>query len=69
MTTYHVLNEHTLCYKQEGSTVYGVLAGKPQLGGHDWKNGSISVSRLDDLRDATLEDFEFFRVRPNGHIC
>lgn len=68
MTTYHVLNEHTLCYLQEGSSVYGVLAGKPQLGGHNWINGAVSVSRVDKLRPATRDDFEVFRVCHKGHI-
>lgn len=69
MTSYHVLNENTLCYLQEGSSLYGVLAGKPQLGGHDWINGPVAVSSLDVLRPATLEDFDFYRVSPAGHIA
>jgi hypothetical protein len=69
MTKYYVLNENTLIYSQEGTTLYGVLAGKIQLGGHDWLNGPISVGRLDVLRAATLEDFEYFRVDPKGHIA
>lgn len=68
-TTYYVLNGHTLCYLQPGMTFYGVLAGKPGLGGHDWKNGPISVTESDTLRPATLEDFAFFRVSPKGHIA
>jgi hypothetical protein len=66
---HYVLNEHTLCYSQVGTSFYGVLAGKPQLGGHDWKNGPISVVSTDTLRPATLEDFEFYRVCPKGHIA
>lgn len=65
---YFVLNEHTLCYSQEGSSLLGVLAGKPQLGGHDWLNGPINVSVSDTLRAATLQDFEYFRVSSTGHI-
>lgn len=68
MTTYHVLNEHTLCYKQDESILYGVLAGKPHLGGHDWINGAISVSPLDSLREASIADFDFFRVSHKGYI-
>ncbi len=69
MTSYHVLNENTLCYLQDGSSLYGVLAGKPQLGGHNWINGPVAVSNLDKLRPATLEDFDFYRVCPKGHIA
>jgi hypothetical protein len=69
MTSYHVLNENTLCYLQEGSTLFGVLAGKPQLGGHDWLNGPVAVTGSDNLRSATLADFETFRVSPTGHIA
>ncbi|OSO51462.1 hypothetical protein BV363_03017 [Pseudomonas syringae pv. actinidiae] len=69
MTSYHVLNENTLCYLQDGAGLYGVLAGKPQHGGHDWINGPVVVSSLDKLRPATLEDFNFYRVCPAGHIA
>lgn len=64
-TSYHVLNENTLGYiKQERPNWFGVLAGKPQLGGHDWKNGDVFIGRLDVIRPATLVDFDFYRVCP-----
>jgi hypothetical protein len=70
MTTYHVLNESTLVYadpRQPG--VLGVLAGKPQSGGHDWRDGPITATPSDTLRPATLADFDFYRVDPAGHVA
>ena len=46
--------------------VFGVLAGKLQLGGHDWISGPVSIAKNDVLRSATLEDFAFFRVDPTS---
>ena len=65
--TYHVYDEDSLIYRPEGSAFYQILATKS------------SYRRIYDLllaycadhtkiRDATLEDFEFFRIRPEGHI-
>lgn len=69
MTTYHVLNENTLGYVDATMPeVFGVLAGKLQLGGHDWISGPVSIAKNDVLRSATLEDFAFFRVDPTSHI-
>lgn len=68
MTIYQILNENTLCYSLEGSSLLGVLAGKPQLGGHNWINGPVAVGCSDKLRQATLEDFDLYRVSPYGHI-
>ena len=69
MSKYVVKNENTLCYRQEGSELLGVLAGSVLRGGHDWRNGPVSVDEDDLLRDATLDDFKFFRVDPTGHIA
>lgn len=66
MTTYHVCGGHSLLYRQEGMTNYGILEGKPQLGGYDWKDGTCQPDPA-LLRPATLEDFEFFRVRAKGY--
>lgn len=64
-----VLNEHTLGFVyDEQPHDFWIHAGKPQLGGHDWKNGSAPIGALDVLRPATLADFEFYRVSPKGHI-
>lgn len=68
MATCYVLNENTLCYSQEGSPQYGVLAGKTLLGGHSWMNGPIEVVCTDTLRLATHEDFESFRVDSKGYL-
>lgn len=69
MSKYVVKNENTLCYRQEGSELLGVLAGSVIRGGHDWKNGAVSVGPSDTLRPATLEDFDAYRVCPKGHIA
>ncbi len=66
-TTYHVWNEHTLVYKTPHSMLYGVLAGILHKGGANWINGPV-LPLDDELRDATLKDFESFRVCPKGHI-
>lgn len=65
-TTYHVCGGHSLLYRQEGMTNYGILAGKPQLGGYDPMNGTCQPD-LALLRPATLADFEFFRVCAKGY--
>ena len=68
--SYHVLNENTLGYVVAALPRYfQVLAGKPQLGGHSWLVGPVAIGRLDALRSATAEDFEFFRVSATGHIA
>jgi hypothetical protein len=68
MPKYIVINENTLAYKIEGSPFVGVLAGSVVRGGHDPKNGSIAISPLDVIRQATKEDFEFYNVSPDGHL-
>ena len=67
--TYIVVNESTLCYRQEGTTfVGGVLAGSVLRGGHDWKDGPILLASSDHIRAATEEDFGAFRVATRGHL-
>lgn len=68
--SYFVLNENTLGYIDDQTpTIFGVLAGKPQLGGHDWQNGPLSVPiDYPAARPATLVDFEYYRVCANGHL-
>lgn len=69
-TTYYVLNEHTLGFVFSVTpNSFEVLTGKPQLGGHDWKDGSVAIGRTDFLRAATLADFQYYRVNPTGHIA
>lgn len=64
---FYVLGEHTLGYVyEEQPDLLGVLAGKPQLGGHDWKNGPVAFDPA-KLRVATVDDFEFFRVCHKGY--
>ncbi|MPQ69463.1 hypothetical protein [Pseudomonas sp. MWU12-2323] len=70
LAKYVVLNEHTLCYRVEGSpTMLGVLHGNVQRGGHHWQHGPVTFTASCCLRAATLEDFDFYRVSPKGHIC
>lgn len=69
MTQYVVLGEHTLGYIHAKQPDYlAVLAGKPQLGGHNPMNGQVFLGGDPDIRPATVVDFEFFRVCPLGHI-
>jgi hypothetical protein len=68
-TTYHVLNGHSLGYVQEAAPgIFGVLHGDPLSGGYDEKNGPVALCPGDQLREATLADFERFRVSPVGHV-
>lgn len=60
---YVVLNEHTLGYLYTRDQTMGVLHGSVLKGGHDWKNGDVSiVLGSDHLRKATVEDFNEYRV-------
>lgn len=62
-TQYIVLNENTLGYITDlQPTLMGVLAGKPQHGGHDPKNGPVPIGPTDDVRAANIADFDHFRV-------
>ena len=64
-----VLNEHTLGYvSAREPDLFCVLRGMPQRGGHDWKNGSVSLSRLDQTRLASFADFHDYRVSSMGHV-
>lgn len=70
MVKYFVKNANTLGYiNDEQPNMFGVLAGKPQLGGDDWMNGPVPVSPSDKLVPATIADFDFFRVCHKGHIA
>lgn len=60
---YVVKDEHTLGYLQDGSNTMSVLAGSVIKGGHNWKNGSVSIFGS-QVRRATLADFEAYRVQP-----
>lgn len=66
---YVVLGEHTLCYRiPQTPSVLGVLSGSVVRGGYSPLNGPVSTMPGDELRPATLEDFDFFRVCPVGHL-
>ena len=59
-TRYFVSNENTLCYQQPGMTMLGVLASN--IDGRNPINGPFYASPLDQIRPATREDFDRFRV-------
>lgn len=71
MTKYFVLNEHTLGYLicsspagRFGILGWSVLRGSP----YGPLDGWTIIAPGDRLRFATLDDFEFFRVSPKGHL-
>lgn len=64
---YVVKDEHTLGYMIGNTGNMGVLAGSVVRGGHNWINGSVSVFGS-VIRDATLADFEAYRVCPPPEI-
>lgn len=64
--TLHVEGEHTLLLKHPMERTHMILAGKPQLGGRDWMDGTCYPNPA-NLRPATRADFEFFRVDPRGY--
>ena len=62
MTQYIVKDEHTLGFIVSDMCMQ-ILAGKPQLGGHCWRDGTAAfLPDKSDIRPATLADFEYFRV-------
>lgn len=61
---YFVFNENTLCYLQEGDPRYGVLAGSTIRGGRNPLDGMVIRSDLDRVRQATLADFDAYRIMP-----
>lgn len=68
--SYFVLNGHTLGYVNidRAPAQFNVLQGSVLLGGHDWKNGPVAITRRDVLVPATIADFERFRVSHKGHL-
>lgn len=66
---YVVMNEHTLgCIYAECPDKLCVLHGSFLKGGYDWRNGPVSISPSDTIRDASLQDFREYRVMPPAHI-
>ena len=79
MSVYVVHNENTLGYfygadtlPLTGWTYMGILARKvihPNGPGYDPMNGSVVVNAASpDIRLATKEDFDFFRVCSKGYF-
>jgi len=64
-----VKDGHTLgVIRDERPDWFEPLAGSVLKGGHDWRNGPVPISPMDKIVPATLEDFDFFRVDPRGHL-
>lgn len=61
LVKYVVKDENTLGYLIEGSPFMGVLHGSVLKGGHDWKNGPVSLFGA-VTRPATEDDFKAYRV-------
>lgn len=70
VASFYVKNENTLgfVYHSEQPDLFNVLAGKPQIGGDDWRDGFVSLSSSDVLRAATEEDFAKFRVCSKNYM-
>lgn len=62
---FFVLNENTLCYQQNGSSMFGTLGSNKD--GRNPMNGPFSIGSLDKLRPATVADFDTFRVCVKGY--
>lgn len=58
---YVVKDEHTLGYVRGNSSWMGVLSGSVVRGGHSPFGGPVGTFGA-VIRDATVEDFAFFRV-------
>ena len=70
---YYVFREHSLLYRHDDwpwRSFFGVLAGKVLKGGYNPMNGVVCINDQDltDLRAATPDDFDDFRVSPAGHF-
>jgi hypothetical protein len=68
MNPYSVIDEDTLVYRTERPGFYGVLATKSHF---RYVGDTLHLIRGEAdtrRRPATLEDFENFRVRPEGHL-
>jgi len=61
---YFVFNENTLCYLREGDYRYGVLAGSVIRGGRNPLEGMTIRFDSDVVRQATVADFDAYRVMP-----
>lgn len=65
---YYVVNEKTLAYRFDGQTQFGCLAGRVGERGHNPLDGVFYTAPGDIVREATREDFESFRVLPDGYF-
>jgi hypothetical protein len=71
-TKYFVVNEHTLCYQQEGMTDLGVLRASILRGspfdGYPCPGTIVMPMNPDEMRPATKKDFEEFGVCHKGYL-
>jgi hypothetical protein len=66
---YIVVNENTLAYVDESHPLLaGVLASSVIRGGCNPVDGPVHISPLDQVRTATLNDFDSYRVDARGHL-
>ena len=63
---YIVMNEHTLGCLFKANTIFyiGVLHGSILRGGRFVWWGPLSISPLDNIRKATIQDFHDYNVMP-----
>lgn len=68
--TYIVMNENALGLVHAGAPrEMEVLASLTLKGGPNCLNGPVAFSpRIERIRQATLADFETFRISPTGHL-
>jgi hypothetical protein len=67
VTKYFVMDNDTLVFRQPNSTFLSVLATQSSFRA----NGDLLVAAYTDpsrLREATVEDFDYFRVDHKGHL-
>lgn len=69
MTLYFVANDNALVYHKPGmlKDIYAVLAGDVVRGGPNPMQSLVCASP-EDVRLATLADFDRFRVSPKYHL-
>lgn len=67
-TKYFVEGGHTLLYSIPGSIFYGILAEMVHRGARG-ASGTNCMPDPSDLRPATIEDFDDFRVCHKGHLA
>lgn len=66
---YLVLNENALCYRIDRSYMVGVVAHSVLRGSNlDRLAGVTCIGSGAKVREATLADFDAFRIKPERHL-